>query len=98
MVEEVHLERERGLWRPSPNPKPNPKPNPNPNPNPNPYPNQVHLERAMDGVKQGVMVGHLHTVSEVNTQLKAMCFRQDSMALPLREPLQVRAAAPAIHA
>ena len=56
---------------------------------------EVHLERAMDGVKEGVMVGHLHTVSEVNTQLKAMCFRQDSMALPLREPLQVRLAASA---
>ena len=57
---------------------------------------EVHLERAMDGVKEGVMVGHLHTVSEVNTQLKAMCFRQDSMALPLREPLQVRLAASAL--
>ena len=54
---------------------------------------EVNLEKAMDGVKEGVMVGHLHTVSDVNTQLKAMCFRQDSMALPLREPLQVRAAA-----
>ena len=46
------------------------------------------LERAMERVKEGVITGHLHRVSEVNTQLKAMCFRQDSMALPLREPLQ----------
>ena len=46
------------------------------------------LERAMERVKEGVMTGHLHGVSEASTQLKAMCFRQDSMALPLREPLQ----------
>ena len=46
------------------------------------------IEMAMQGVKQRVLDGHLNSVGDAATQLKAMCFRQDSKVLPLREPLQ----------
>ena len=46
------------------------------------------LETAMEGMKQRVATGHLTSIGESTTQLKAMCFRQDSGTLPLREPLQ----------
>ena len=39
-------------------------------------------------MKQRVATGHLTSIGESTTQLKAMCFRQDSGTLPLREPLQ----------
>ena len=46
------------------------------------------IESAMHGVKQRVLDGHLNSVGDAATQLKAMCFRQEINALSLREPLQ----------